>query len=56
MQEAEYQFLTEELGNCPNCGAVVVREQRNCGLTVTYFWPCVECGFTWHGAQIPDLD
>lgn len=56
MQETEYQFLSEELGNCPNCGEIVVRESVFVRTAISYYWPCESCGFTWHGAEIPDLD
>lgn len=56
MQETEYQVPSEELGNCPNCAEVVVRESVFNRTSITYYWPCTRCGFTWYGAEIPDLD
>jgi predicted RNA-binding Zn-ribbon protein involved in translation (DUF1610 family) len=55
--EAEcFDIPSEELGNCPNCAAVVVRESVFVRTAVSYYWPCTSCGFTWHGADIPALD
>jgi predicted RNA-binding Zn-ribbon protein involved in translation (DUF1610 family) len=47
---------SEELGNCPNCAEVIVRELIFRGAEPVYYWPCPECGFTHHGAEIPALD
>jgi predicted RNA-binding Zn-ribbon protein involved in translation (DUF1610 family) len=46
----------DDLGNCPNCAEVVVRELVYRGAQGHYYWPCPSCGFTHHGATIPALD
>jgi hypothetical protein len=55
-ERACYEPNSEELGNCPNCAEVVVRELLYFGTQANYYWPCMHCGFTHHGATIPALD
>ena len=53
----EYEPTSSELGNCPNCASVVLREDRWTDRhTHVYYWPCCECGYTHYGQEIPDLD
>lgn len=47
---------SEDLGNCPNCGEIVVRELVYQGVHPNYYWPCTNCGYHHHGAEIPALD
>lgn len=55
--EAEcYEPRSWEIGNCPNCGEPVLREERFSRLSVSYYWPCQDCGYTHHGTEIPALD
>lgn len=51
-----YEPSSDELGNCPNCAAVVLRHSVFYRTQVTYYWPCDECGYTHHGAETPALD
>lgn len=53
---AEYELYSWELGNCPGCAAVVVREVAYVDRRPVFYWPCQECGFTHHGEECPPLE
>lgn len=56
MQATEYEPKSEDLGNCPNCGEVVVREAIVRNGSFIYFWPCDACGHNHCGPECPALE
>lgn len=56
MTETEYEPTSSELGNCPNCAEVIIRELIYHGAEPHYYWPCPHCGFTVHGPECPPLE
>lgn len=52
----EYEYHSGELGNCPNCAEIIVREEIFQRGKVTIYWPCPWCGYTHYGETTPDLE
>lgn len=56
MNEILYEPRAEELGNCPGCAEVIVRELVYLNNIPQYYWPCPHCGLTLYGPECPALE